>query len=70
MSNKAFNYIKERRNFFNLSKIEKDCGITRTSLTNAINRNQKSFGQSDLLIPFLNRHFKCWDKSLTPKREN
>lgn len=60
MSQKALQYIASRRKFLNLSKVEELCGITRTSLTNAINRNQKNFGQSDLLIPFLNKYFKGW----------
>lgn len=58
---KAFQYIKDRRKFLNISSIEEHCGITRTSLLNAINRNQKSFGQSDKLIEFLNSFFSGWD---------
>ncbi len=58
---KAFRYIKDRRKFLNISSIEEYCGITRTSLLNAINRNQKSFGQSDKLIEFLNSFFEGWD---------
>lgn len=61
MSQKAFQYIKDRRKFLNVSSIEQHCGITRTSLLNAINRNQKSFGQSDKLIKFLNSFFEGWD---------
>ena len=61
MSKKAFQYIKERRKFFNISSIEEHCGITRTSLLNAINRNQKSFGQSEKLIEFLDSLFVGWD---------
>lgn len=61
MSQKAFQYIKERRKFLNISAIEEQCGITRTSLLNAINRKQKSFGQSDKLIEFLNSFFDGWD---------
>jgi CRISPR/Cas system CSM-associated protein Csm2 small subunit len=61
MSQKAFQYIKDRRKFLNISSIEQDCEITRTSLLNAINRNQKSFGQSDKLIEFLNSFFSGWD---------
>lgn len=62
MSKKAFQFIKERKDFFNKSKIEKYCGITRTSLGNAINRNQENFESSDLLIPFLNKYFKGWEE--------
>jgi len=62
MSQKAFIYIKDRRKFLNISSIEEHCGITRTSLLNAINRNQKSFGQSDKLVKFLSSFFAGWDK--------
>lgn len=61
MNQKAFQYIKDRRKFLNISSIEEHCGITRTSLLNAINRNQKSFGQSDKLIKFLNSFFSGWN---------
>jgi hypothetical protein len=61
MSQKAFTYIKKRRKFLNISSVEEYCEITRTSLLNAINRNQKSFGQSDKLIKFLNSFFVGWD---------
>lgn len=65
MSSKAFQYIKQRRKFFNISSIEDHCGITRTSLLNAINRDQKSFGQSDSLNLFLDDFFPGWDLSDT-----
>ena len=57
MSQKAFQYIKDRRKFLNISAIEKHCGIIRTSLTNAISRNQKCFRQSGKLIDFLEENF-------------
>ena len=56
----AFEYIKSRRQFLNISSIENEAGIKRTSLLNAINRNQKTFGDSDKLAVFLDSHFKGW----------
>ncbi len=61
IKNKAFTHIKDRRKFLNISSIEEHCGITRTSLLNAINRDQNGFGQSDKLIEFLNSFFEGWD---------
>lgn len=57
----AFYYVLTRRDFFNISAIEKECGITRTSLTNAMNRKQKSFSNSELLVDFLDSSFAGWD---------
>lgn len=62
METKAFQYIKAHRKFFNISAIEESCGITRTSLLNAINRNQKSFGDAAKLVSFLDKNFKGWNK--------
>jgi hypothetical protein len=61
MSQHALKYITDRRKYFNISKIEDHCGITRTALLNAINRKQTTFGQSDLLVPFLNKYFEGWN---------
>ena len=47
----AFNYIKQNKDLLNISEIERQCSLKRTSLLNAINRNQNSFGQSDKLVP-------------------
>jgi len=47
----AFNYIKQNKDLLNISEIERQCSLKRTSLLNAINRNQKSFGQSEKLVP-------------------
>lgn len=60
----AFHYIKDRRKFFNISAIEEYCCITRTSLLNAINRGQQTFGQSDKLVDFLNEFFAGWEKEM------
>lgn len=61
MSKKALKYVADRKKFLSVRSIEKECGITPTSLTNAINRGQSSFKQSDLLIPFLKRVFDFSD---------
>lgn len=47
----AFSYIKQNKNLLNISEIERQCDLKRTSLLNAVNRNQNSFGQSDKLVP-------------------
>ena len=62
MSKKAFQYIKDRRKFLDITKIEKHCGVPRGSLLNAINREQNSFGQSEKLIPFLDSFFEGWSQ--------
>ncbi len=48
---KAFNYIKQNKDVLNISEIERRCDLKRTSLLNAVNRNQKSFRQSNKLVP-------------------
>lgn len=58
----AFQFIKDRARFLNKSEVEKECGITRTALGNAINRDQKNFKDSDKLIPFLDQYFNGWEK--------
>lgn len=57
----AFNYIKKNRRYLNISAIEEAAGITRTSLMTAINRDQKRFGNSNLLTDFLNQEFEGWN---------
>ena len=57
----AFSYIKSNRNYLNLTSIEEASDISRTSLTTAINRDQKKFGQSAKLHKFLDNNFPGWD---------
>lgn len=46
----AFEYIKKNASLLNISEIERKSQITRTSLLNAINRNQGRFSNSDKLV--------------------
>tara|TARA_R110000850_G_scaffold273949_1_gene410960 strand:- start:30 stop:233 length:204 start_codon:yes stop_codon:yes gene_type:complete len=60
-SQSAFNYIKQNKDLLNISEIERQCDLKRTSLLNAVNRNQKRFGQSNKLVPIYLRlvSFDC-----------
>lgn len=63
IKNDPFSYIRSRRRFLNITSIEEESGISRSSLTNAINRKQNSFGQSEALKDFLDNHFTGWSEA-------
>lgn len=47
----AFEYVKKNASLLNISEIEREAEVTRTSLLNAINRNQGRFSNSNKLVP-------------------
>lgn len=47
----SFQYFKDNKDLLNISEIERRCSLKRTSLLNAVNRNQKSYSQSEKLVP-------------------
>lgn len=62
---RAFIWLRDRRELFNISGVEKACGIGRTTLLNAINKGQDSFRDSDRLAALLDQKFEGWDDGHT-----
>ena len=61
LATQAFQFIKDRSQFFNKSEVEKECGIARTAMARAISRNQEAFKDAEKLIPFLDKYFPGWN---------
>ena len=62
----ALDYVKSNQKYLNITSIEESSGITRTSLTTAINRDQKRFGQANHLVRFLDNNFDGWKGNEPP----